>query len=61
MLHIFAGLFANGHMKMEFERDKSAKGMPSLSQMTKSSIELLAKNKNGFLLVVRQNCVSKMK
>ncbi|XP_026477992.1 LOW QUALITY PROTEIN: alkaline phosphatase, tissue-nonspecific isozyme-like [Ctenocephalides felis] len=46
------GIFANGHLKYEVERDKSPQGMPSLKEMTDAAIKILQKNKNGFILVV---------
>ncbi|CAG2063650.1 unnamed protein product, partial [Timema podura] len=35
------GIFANGHLKYDFERDRSPEGMPSLSQMTSVAIKVL--------------------
>lgn len=46
------GIFANGHLKYDYERDKGSKGMPSLSNMTEKAIQLLRKNKNGYILMV---------
>lgn len=46
------GIFANGHLKMEWNRDKSSVGMPSLLDMTTTAIKILQKNPNGFVLVV---------
>ncbi|KAJ3654346.1 hypothetical protein Zmor_013539 [Zophobas morio] len=46
------GIFANGHMAMDYARNKSPKGMPSLSNMTQKAIELLHNNPEGYLLVV---------
>uniref|UniRef100_A0A1B6IP91 alkaline phosphatase n=1 Tax=Homalodisca liturata TaxID=320908 RepID=A0A1B6IP91_9HEMI len=46
------GIFANGHLKLDHERDRTPRGMPSLSQMTETAIKVLLKNKKGFLLVV---------
>ncbi|XP_054267620.1 alkaline phosphatase-like isoform X1 [Macrosteles quadrilineatus] len=46
------GLFANGHMKMDYERDKTSAGMPSLTQMTETALKVLLKSEKGFLLVV---------
>lgn len=37
---------------MEHERDRGPKGMPSLTNMTEKAIELLRRNKKGFVLVV---------
>lgn len=46
------GVFANGHLKMEHERDRGAEGMPSLSNMTAKAVEVLRRNEKGFVLVV---------
>ncbi|KAI5750422.1 hypothetical protein M8J76_015492 [Diaphorina citri] len=46
------GIFANGHTKMEHDRDKSPTGTPSLEQMTSTALQMLMKSKAGFLLVV---------
>lgn len=46
------GIFANGHLKMEHERDRGPKGMPSLLNMTEKAIQILKRNHNGFVLVV---------
>ncbi|XP_017771730.1 PREDICTED: alkaline phosphatase-like isoform X2 [Nicrophorus vespilloides] len=46
------GVFANGHLKMEHERDQGPKGMPSLRNMTEAAIKNLMKNPDGFLLMV---------
>ncbi|XP_068632142.1 alkaline phosphatase-like [Battus philenor] len=46
------GIFANEHMKYEFERNKSDEGQPSISDMTKAAIKVLKKNPNGFFLMV---------
>lgn len=46
------GIFANGHLKLEHERNKGPEGMPSLSMMTEAAIKLLKKNSNGFALMV---------
>ncbi|XP_050308194.1 alkaline phosphatase, tissue-nonspecific isozyme-like [Anthonomus grandis grandis] len=47
------GIFANGHLKLEHERDKGPEGMPSLADMTAAAIRLLSKkNPNGYVLMV---------
>lgn len=46
------GIFANGHLKLEHERDQGPEGMPSLSMMTEAAIKLLRKNPNGYALMV---------
>lgn len=44
------GVFANGFMKYEYDRDYSVD--PSLADMTIAAIDILDKGENGFLLVV---------
>ncbi|XP_044253838.1 alkaline phosphatase, tissue-nonspecific isozyme-like [Tribolium madens] len=46
------GVFANGHMSMDYARDKSPTGMPSLTNMTKKAIEILNRNSKGYILVI---------
>nr|CAH7720610.1 unnamed protein product [Callosobruchus chinensis] len=46
------GIFANGHLKMDFERDRGPKGMPSLLNMTETAIKILKKRSNGYVLMV---------
>ncbi|XP_068913388.1 alkaline phosphatase-like isoform X2 [Tenebrio molitor] len=46
------GIFANGHMSMDYARDKSPKGMPSLANMTQKGLDILAKNPRGYIFVV---------
>ncbi|XP_005186059.1 alkaline phosphatase [Musca domestica] len=46
------GIFANGHLKYEHERDTSPSGMPSLKQMTLKALQVLRSKNQGFLLVV---------
>ncbi|XP_074030665.1 alkaline phosphatase 12 [Leptinotarsa decemlineata] len=46
------GVFANGHLKYDYERDGGPKGMPSLSNMTEKAIQLLKKNSKGYILMV---------
>lgn len=48
----YSGIFANGHMKYDDQRDKGPNGSPSLTNMTEKAVKILSKNKNGFLLVV---------
>lgn len=55
--HFVMGIFANGHLKYDSERDTGPEGMPSLSQMTISAIKTLEKHKNGFVLVVEAGMV----
>lgn len=49
--HLF-GLFEPSHMKYEHDRPKDAAGEPSLSEMTSKAIDILSKNKNGYVLMV---------
>lgn len=46
------GIFANGHLPMEYARDKGEKGPPSLEEMTVAALKVLRRNEKGFLLVV---------
>ncbi|KAJ0176286.1 hypothetical protein K1T71_008460 [Dendrolimus kikuchii] len=46
------GIFANGHLMFEHERNKGPEGMPSISDMVEASIKVLQKNKNGYFLMV---------
>jgi alkaline phosphatase len=46
------GLFEPSHMQYEHERSKGPGGEPSLAQMTRSAIEVLKQNPNGFFLMV---------
>lgn len=46
------GLFERTHMKYEHDRPKDPGGEPSLSQMTSKAIDLLAKNRKGYFLMV---------
>ncbi|XP_063985258.1 alkaline phosphatase-like isoform X2 [Diachasmimorpha longicaudata] len=46
------GIFANGHISMDWNRDTGPTGQPSLEEMTKMAIKVLEKETKGFLLVV---------
>lgn len=46
------GIFANGHIKMDWERERGPEGQPSLEQMTVAALKILRKSKEGYLLVV---------
>ncbi|MFN2501978.1 MAG: alkaline phosphatase, partial [Pyrinomonadaceae bacterium] len=46
------GLFEPSHMKYEYDRRTDPAGEPSLSQMTSKAIDVLAKNKKGYFLMV---------
>lgn len=46
------GIFANGHIAMDWQRDKSPKGQPSLEEMTTAAIKILDKSDKGYLLMV---------
>jgi alkaline phosphatase len=39
-------------MSMDYARDKSPKGMPSLANMTQKGLDILAKNPRGYIFVV---------
>lgn len=46
------GLFNRSHMQYETDRSKDAGGEPSIAEMTAKAIDLLAKNDEGFVLMV---------
>ncbi|XP_061717662.1 alkaline phosphatase isoform X1 [Cydia pomonella] len=46
------GIFANGHMAYEFERNHGPEGMPSISEMVEAAIKVLRRNPNGYFLMV---------
>ncbi|KZC05781.1 Alkaline phosphatase, tissue-nonspecific isozyme [Dufourea novaeangliae] len=46
------GIFANGHISMDWNREKGPKGQPSLEDMTVTALKVLQKSKRGYLLVV---------
>ena len=46
------GLFEPSHMQYEADRAKDRAGEPSLSEMTAKSIDILAKNRRGYVLMV---------
>lgn len=46
------GLFERSHMEYEHDRPKDAGGEPSLGEMTSKAIDLLAKNRKGYFLMV---------
>lgn len=46
------GLFAHDHMAFEHDRRRDAEGAPSLAQMTQAAIDLLARQPQGFVLLV---------
>ncbi|XP_063409463.1 alkaline phosphatase, tissue-nonspecific isozyme-like isoform X1 [Mytilus trossulus] len=46
------GLFENSHMQYEVDRNRSASGEPSISEMTEKAINILKRNTNGFFLMV---------
>lgn len=46
------GLFERSHMEYEADREKDAAGEPSLAEMTDKTIDILAKNPNGYFLMV---------
>ncbi|KAK9884294.1 hypothetical protein WA026_005246 [Henosepilachna vigintioctopunctata] len=53
------GIFANGHLQKEFEKDEGPQGMPSLKTMTEKAIKTLQKNKDGFILMVEGGLIDK--
>jgi alkaline phosphatase len=46
------GLFERSHMEYEHDRPSDTAGEPSLTEMTAKAIDLLAKNKKGYVLVI---------
>nr|XP_050850797.1 alkaline phosphatase-like [Vespula vulgaris] len=46
------GVFANGHIQMDWEREKGPEGQPSLEEMTVTALKILQKSTNGYLLMV---------
>lgn len=51
------GLFNSSHMEYEEDRKNDTAGEPSLSDMTKKSIDILKKNNKGFFLMVESGRV----
>jgi alkaline phosphatase len=49
--HLF-GLFEPSHMRYDYDRPKDAAGEPSLSEMTSKAIDILSKNRKGYVLMV---------
>jgi alkaline phosphatase len=46
------GLFSRDHMDFDHDRDTSDAGQPSLAEMTRTAIDKLARNPNGYVLMV---------
>ena len=46
------GLFERSHMEYEFDRSTDTGGEPSLTEMTEKAIDILSKNKKGYVLMV---------
>ncbi|CAG9123030.1 unnamed protein product [Plutella xylostella] len=46
------GIFANGHLQYEHEKDPGPAGMPTLAAMVDAAIRVLRKNEKGFFLMV---------
>lgn len=46
------GVFANGNMQYEHERNNGTAGQPSIVEMTEAAIAVLSRNAHGFILMV---------
>ncbi|KAG5325756.1 PPBT protein, partial [Pseudoatta argentina] len=46
------GIFANGHIAMDWKRERGPKGQPSLEEMTVTALRILQKSKQGYFLMV---------
>ncbi|XP_012060588.1 PREDICTED: alkaline phosphatase, tissue-nonspecific isozyme [Atta cephalotes] len=46
------GIFANGHIAMDWKREQGPKGQPSLEEMTVTALRILQKSKQGYFLMV---------
>ncbi|KAB7770066.1 alkaline phosphatase [Xanthomonas maliensis] len=46
------GLFEPDHMQFDHDRNRSPQGEPSLSELTRTAIQSLARDPNGFVLMV---------
>lgn len=46
------GIFANGHIEMDWKREKGPKGQPSLEEMTVTALRILQKSKEGYFLMI---------
>lgn len=46
------GLFNDGHLSFELDKDSDSTEEPSLAEMTEKAIRILRKNPKGFFLLV---------
>lgn len=46
------GIFANGHIEMDWKRERGPKGQPSLEEMTVTALRILQKSEQGYFLMV---------
>ena len=53
------GLFAEGHLEYDIEREEIAPHQPSLAEMTEVAIKKLSENPNGFYLFVEAGKIGK--
>ncbi|GAB0092953.1 Alkaline phosphatase [Sergentomyia squamirostris] len=51
------GVFANGHLAYDHNRNKGDSGMPSLEQMTTAALRVLRRHQKGFFLVVESGMI----
>lgn len=52
LLIVFLGIFSDGIMPMEYNRNKLKLETPSLEMMTKAALKIVSKNEKEFFLMV---------
>ena len=53
------GLFSEGDMLYNLERNHISQGQPSLQEMTGKALEILSRNKEGYVLLVENGLIDK--
>ena len=53
------GLFSEGHMPYNLERDSTPQGHPSLKDMTEKALDILSRNPIGYILLVENGLIEK--